>query len=204
MSNHNLIKHLILIGVLKTPRIINAFQSVDRANFVCQKDVPDAYNDYPLPIGYGQTISQPYTVAFMLELLQVEGGDKVLDVGAGSGWTTALLSCLVGEKGYVYGTELVPELLDFGRENLKANMIVNAQIIQAGRILGYPKEAPYDKILVSAAGHNLPNVLIKQMEISGRMVIPVLNAIIKADKTADGQIETSKYDGFVFVKLKQP
>jgi len=117
-NNKELIKHLIARNVLKTKAIIDAFQAVDRIDFVPLKYLDEAYGDYPLPIGYGQTISQPFTVAFMLELLQPQKGDKILDVGSGSGWTTALLAHIVQEEGSVRGIELIPELVAFGKKNL--------------------------------------------------------------------------------------
>ena len=111
MSNNNseLVRHLIEEGYLKTERIIGAFSAIDRADFVLEEYKSEVYGDYPLPISYGQTISQPATVAFMLELLQPEAGDKVMDAGSGSGWQTAILASIVGEKGSVYAVERIPE-----------------------------------------------------------------------------------------------
>ncbi|MGB9609289.1 MAG: protein-L-isoaspartate O-methyltransferase family protein, partial [Minisyncoccia bacterium] len=115
MDKNKLIDDLIKDGFLKSPRIIDAFRKVDRMNFVIDYVKNEAYRNSPLAIGFGQTISQPLTVAFMLELLDVQEGNKVLDVGSGSGWTTALLAELVGEKGKVYGIEIIPELYEFGK-----------------------------------------------------------------------------------------
>ena len=103
-------------GVLKSPLLISAFEEVDRADFVPAKLYDFAYEDHPLDIGWGQTISQPYTVSFMLELLSLEEGNIVMDVGYGSGWTTALISHAVGDRGKVYAIERVPELCDFGKK----------------------------------------------------------------------------------------
>ena len=105
-----LIKNLISSGYLKTPEIINAFYKIDRIDFVPEELKYEAHTNTPLPIGYGQTVSQPLTVAFMLELLQPKSGHKILDVGSGSGWQSVLLACLAGNKGRVIAVERIPEL----------------------------------------------------------------------------------------------
>ena len=161
-----------------------------------------AYKDYPLPIGYGQTISQPFTVTFMLELLAPQKGDKVLDVGSGSGWTTALLAVLVGEKGKVFGVEKIPELVEFGQENLAKYNFANAKIIQAGAELGLPSEAPFDRILVSAAADEIPKSLVSQLKTPGILVLPVKDTIIQIKKTATGEIFQRVFPGFAFVPLR--
>ena len=201
-SNDALIESMIERGVLKTPRVIKAFRSVDRADFVLPKYTEEAYGDYPLPIGGGGTISQPSTVAFILELLSPELGDTVLDVGSGSGWTTALLSELVGPKGAVWGVEIVPQLVKFGKENLAKYDFPHANITTADKdTLGLPKHAPYDKILVSAAAEELPEQLIEQLAAGGRLVIPIVNSIWQIDKKEDGEIKEKEFHGFVFVPL---
>ena len=118
LNKKGLIEHLKSSGVLKNSNIIEAFEKIDRADFVLEEHKLESYEDHPIPIGRGQTISQPTTVAFMLELLSVQKGDKVLDIGSGSGWTTALLSELVGSTGEVFGVERVSELVEFGSKNL--------------------------------------------------------------------------------------
>jgi protein-L-isoaspartate(D-aspartate) O-methyltransferase len=203
MIHQELIKNIIKRGYLKTPEIIKAFQQVDRRDFVLPEDEIEPYGDYPLSIGFGQTISQPSTVAFMFELLQPKEGDIVLDVGSGSAWTTALLSEIVGERGFVYGVELVPELVDFGRDNLATYGFDNTEIYQASAgILGLPEQGPYDKILVSAAGYDLPEELVEQLKVGGRMVIPVDDSILKVDKVSEDDIQEERYHGFAFVPLK--
>ncbi len=127
-SNKELVEHLIKRGVLKTPKIIEAFKKIDRKDFVKEEFLEEAYFDTPLPIGFGQTISQPYTVAFMLELLEPKEGDTVLDIGSGSGWTTALLAYIVGNKGKVIGVERIKELVEFGKKNLAKYKFKNAHI----------------------------------------------------------------------------
>lgn len=203
MSHDELVNNLIKKGYLKTPQLIAAFQGVDRKDFVLPEYSDESYGDYPLPIGDEQTISQPSTVAFMLELLQPQEGDIVLDVGSGSGWTTALLAEIVGERGFVYGVELVPELVRLGRDNLAVYGFDNAEIYQASpNILGLPDKGPFDKILVSAAGEDLPEELVEQLKAGGRMVIPVADSIIKVDKINESEINEERYPGFAFVPLK--
>ena len=209
-----LVKHLVDSGVLETSEIIAAFQKFDRADFVQKEYLDEAYEDHPLPIGHGQTISQPSTVAFMLELLQPKAGEKILDVGSGSGWTTALLAQIVGPSGKVFGVELIPALADFGRKNLEKYNFSWAEIRSAGEKVGLAEEAPFDKILVSASGEEIPQELISQLKIGppaspekrggqgGRMVIPVQNSVWKIDKLTKSEVRKEEFPGFVFVPLK--
>lgn len=201
MSQNELTNHLTDAGVLKTSRIVDAFRTIDRADFVPRKYLNEAYGDYPLPLGYGQTISQPTTVAFMLEKLQPQAGEKILDVGSGSGWTTALLAQIVGPAGKVCGVEIVPELAELGRKNL-ANYELNwAEIKLVTGELGCPPLAPFDKILVSAAAEELPDELLSQLKSGGRLVIPIQNSIWQIDKAAAGKFRQQEFPGFVFVPL---
>ena len=204
MTHKELIKHLIDSGVLKSSEIIKAFQNIDRADFVLEKDLKEAYKDNPLSIGYGQTISQPYTVAFMLELLNPKEGEKILDIGSGSGWTTALLSEITGEKGKIIGMEIIPELVEFGKLNLGKYNFTHAKILKAYKNLGFLKEAPYDKILVSATtDESSIEKLTKQLKISGVLVIPVYSSIWKVIKNSEKDWEIEKHTGFSFVPLKR-
>lgn len=157
--------------------------------------------DMPLPIGYSQTISQPTTVEMMLEWLEVQPGDKVLDVGSGSGWTTALLSVLAGPKGHVYAVERIPELVEFGRDNVERLGTRNVSFHQAGDEFGLPAESPFDRILVSASADELPNGLINQLKPGGKLVIPVQNSIFEIRKKPGGEVESTEHPGFVFVPL---
>ena len=177
----DLIDSLIKDGWLKTPAIIEAFRKIKRVDFL-PKDLEGlAELNEALPIDCGQTISQPLTVAFMLEQLQPQLGDKILDVGAGSGWTTALLAEIVGEKGKVVAIEVVPELAEFGKKNVaKYNFIEKGtvEVICADGSKGYEREAPFDKIMVSASVQKrVPKAWKEQLKIEGRIVTPMGSSI---------------------------
>ena len=200
ITYNDLINHLIMSKALYSTNIIEAFKNTDRINFVANKNIPNVYGDYPLEIGYYQTISQPSTVAMMMEMLEPKKGDKVLDIGSGSGWTTAILANIVGVSGSVIGIERVEQLVEFGNRNLKKFKFKNAKIIQAGDKLGIPNET-FDRILVSAAAENFPYELIKQLKTNGKLVIPVQNSIFEITKKEDGMIEEIEHYGFRFVPL---
>lgn len=196
-----LVRRLVRSGMLRTPRITRAFEHIDRKHFVGEWNLVDAYADKPLPIGLSQTISQPSTVAFMLELLAPERGDCVLDVGSGSCWSTALLAHIVGKSGRVVAVERVEEVLDFGADNIGRYGFLNVEFHQAARRFGYPSGGPYDKILVSAASRTLPQELVAQLKNGGSMVLPVRDAIWRVHKKGPGDVEMEKYEGFAFVPL---
>jgi protein-L-isoaspartate(D-aspartate) O-methyltransferase len=182
-------------------RIDKAFNSVNRADFIPENFKKFASLNTSLPIGYGQTISQPYVVASMLNWLDPQPGDKVLDVGSGSGWTTALLSHLVGNKGRVEAIELIPELLEFGKNNVRKTGIKNARFHLAGKALGWPDHAPYDAILVSATTKELPQELVDQLKVGGKLVIPVAYDILEITKESTTEVSILKHPGFIFVPL---
>jgi len=189
--------------VLKSSEIETAFCDINRADFVRPDYRVEAYEDYPLPIGEEQTISQPTTVAYMLELLELEPGQRVLDVGCGSGWTTALLAYLVGEKGGVIGVELREELAEFGGENLAKYDLPQASIRQGNALTDRQPEEPFDRILVSAGAEGeIPEKLLEQLVIGGIIVAPVNNALIKITKKSENDLEEEALSGFRFVPLE--
>lgn len=204
-----LINSLIQSGYLKTPEIIKAFKKINRKDFLLPGHRNEAEINEALPIGHGQTISQPATVAFMLELLQPKIGDKILDVGSGSGWTTALLAEIVGDQGKVHGIERILEIKNFGEQNLsKYNFIKTgrAEIIYGNGCTGLPEYVPFDKILVSAAAIEAPPELLAQLKIGGRMVIPIgkqyeSQEIVLYTKTSKNKFKIEHFPGFVFVPL---
>lgn len=189
--------------VLQTPRFIEAFKSVDRADFMQPGYKVEAYEDYAVPIGEDQTISQPTTVAYMLELLDAQEGDNVLDVGCGSGWTTALLAEIVGEEGRVVGVELRESLANFGQKNLAKYEYENAAIRQLDAAHETAEEAPFDRILVSAAAEEVPDILLGQLKNDGTLVMPVGESIVKIVKKKGQESEMSEHPGFRFVNFEQ-
>ncbi|GGE60813.1 fibrillarin-like rRNA methylase [Streptosporangium jomthongense] len=198
-SHKELCRYLQQRGVLKSPLLIESFNFVDRRDFVAPNLQNEAYEDHPLAIGAGQTISQPYTVAFMLELLELDESDRILDIGCGSGWSTALLAH-AARSGSVTGVERIPELLDFARNNLGKYNFDNIKLQIAGEALGIPGQV-FDKILVSAAAEELPSELLAQLNPGGIMVIPVQNNMIVVYKREDGSVEQDTFPGFRFVPL---
>jgi len=198
-----LVDQLIDKKVLKTPRIVEAFKVVHRKFFLLEQIAESVGLDVPLPIGGGQTNSQPYTVAFMLELLSPKQGQKVLDIGFGSGWTSALLAHIVGRKGKVYAFEVVRELYEFGKKNIEKLGFIRQERVKVfckNAATGAPEFAPFDRILVSAAAQNLPRQWVLQLATNGRLVAPVRHSIWLIEKHKD-KIKRKEYPGFSFVPL---
>ncbi len=200
-----MINSLIKDGYLKTPEIIEAFKEIDRKDFTLEEYKNEAYVNAPLPIGFGQTISQPLTVAFMLELLEPKAGEKILDVGAGSGWVCAILARIVGEKGKIISIERIPELKEMAERNIaKYNFLKKGIVILilGDGSKGYKKEAFYDKIIAGAAAYDdIPFEWKKQLKIGGRITAPVKNSIVVIDKTGKNEYTKKEYFGFSFVPL---
>ncbi len=207
----SLIDDLIEEGWLKTPRIIAAFKKIKRKDFLPEGKKELAEIDEALSIGHGQTISQPLVVAFMIELLTPEEGEKILDVGTGSGWTSALLSELVGEKGKIIAMEIVPELKEFGERNVSKYSFIEKGVVEfvcADGSKGYPDISSrpelregFDKILCSATAEELPENWKKQLKIGGKIVTPIGSSIWLFIKKSDSQFESKEYPGFAFVPL---
>ncbi len=203
----DLINRLIETGWLKTPIIINAFREIKRKDFLPENLKKFSSLNEALSIGFGQTISQPLVVAFMLEKLQPKQGEKVLDIGSGSGYTTALLANIVGNRGRVVSVELIQKLKDFQEKNLlKYNFIKKGRIklICADGSKGYKKEAPFDKILVSASvKKEIPKAWKDQLKAGGRIVSSVRQSIWVLEKQSNKEFKKNEYPGFVFVPLVQ-
>jgi len=213
----NLIDQLIEEKYLKSPLIIEAFKKIKRADFVPDEIIEERGEEFveeynaPLEIGSGQTISQPLTVAFMLELLQPREGDKVLDIGSGSGWQTALLCQIVGKGGSVYAIERIRELKEFGEKNVRKYGFNNVEFITGDGSLGLRDKAPFSRIIAAASGNEVPRAWKEQLEVEGRLVTPVENSIWLLVKKAPtqgrgpersrGKFEEKEYPGFSFVPL---
>lgn len=204
MTNDELIEELIRDGYLKTPALIEAFKTIDRGMFVPEAERASAYENRPLPLEGGQTISQPLTVAFMLELLAPKRGEKILEIGAGSGWQTALLAHLVGEGGSVMALERIAALKEFAAANVERFEFEGKgviHIVHADGSKGYLPEAPYDKIIAAASADRIPEAWKEELKMGGRIVAPVGEAIVALEKTAPEEFEERQFHGFRFVPL---
>ncbi len=155
---------------IRDQRVLRAMEAVPRHLFVRPEDQEWAYADGPLPIGYGQTISQPYIVARMTELLGLKGDEKVLEIGTGSGYQAAILAHLARE---VHTVERIPELVEMARQRLAKLGLTNVHVHHGDGTLGWPEAAPYDAILVTAAAPKVPEPLLEQLAEGGRLVAPV-------------------------------
>jgi protein-L-isoaspartate(D-aspartate) O-methyltransferase len=183
-------------------RVAEAFRACPREEFLPRGERKRASYDGPIPIGFGQTNSQPRTVEAMLRLLDVHEGHRVLDVGSGSGWTTALLAHLTGATGRVLGVELEPALVELGTENLDAQDLPWAAIHTAIQgVLGLPSAAPYHRILVSAMPGELPDDLVAQLHTGGVMVIPVAGTMLRV-ATSMRDTQVTRHGSYRFVPLR--
>ncbi len=202
-SNQELVNFLVYEGELNSQSLKTALLKIDRRFFVSPKLQNEAYENYPLPIGEWQTISQPSTVVFMLEKLQPQLGQNILEVGSGCGWVSALLAFIVGNKGRVTGIDIIPELVELARDNTKRFNFNNLEFIAGDGSKGFIKLAPYERIIVSAGAKTIPQALIEQLKDGGRMVIPVgdyLQDMMVVEKKGKW-IKKVAYPGFVFVPL---
>ncbi len=187
---------------LRDSNITNALTAMPRKLFVGQDQADSADLDRPLAIGYGQTISQPTTVKRMLKWLGPKPGDRILDIGSGSGWTTALLSYLVGPDGHVDAVEVIPQLVEFGRANCeRAGAKDNVRFHEAGTEVGLPKKPAYDRILVSAGADEMPTRLFEQIKTGGKIVIPLKSSILEISNLGADEFDTTEHPGYVFVPL---
>lgn len=198
-----LLSKLIGEGHLRTDKIIEAFREVPRERFVQASDRGFAYADYPLQIGHGQTISAPHMVAIMTELLRPAKRDRVLEIGAGSGYQAAILSKLVR---LVYTTEVVPDLAALARQNLAGSGFTNVQVMIADGSKGYQPAAPYDKVIVTCATPEIFQPWIEQVKEGGVILAPVggfyHQDLILARKTK-GSLQQERHGGCIFVPLRQ-
>lgn len=185
------------------PDILDAFRAVPRDQFVDRQYAAQAYEDHPLPIEAGQTISQPYIVALMIQAAAIKSGEKVLEVGSGSGYAAAVVSRIAA---HVIGVERRHELVEVARERLQRLGYANVQIVEGDGTKGWPAEAPYDVILAAASGSHVPKSLIDQLAPGGRLVMPVgepgwVQKLVRVTKGNEGSLQQSDLGSVRFVPL---
>lgn len=199
-----MVVELVKQGYLRTEKVIKAFSDTPRHLFLRRQDLGFAYSDHPVSIPGGQTISAPHMVSIMTELLEASASDKVLEIGAGSGYQAAVLSKLVGK---IYSVETDSELVGFARANLKEAGVRNVEVIKGDGSRGYEREKPYDKIIVTCATPEIFDSWIKQLKTNGILLAPVggsgfYQELIRIRKTKKG-IETTSHGGCAFVPLRR-
>ena len=197
-----------LRGIVKDKAVLEAFKAVSRRHFVLPHLKEEAYLDIPLPIGHGQTISQPTTIALMTQALELRQGMKVLEVGAGSGYQAAIIAKVIGNGGKVYALEIVPQLANLARKNLRKTRIKNVEVICTDGSKGYSKEAPYDRIIITAAAPETPKHLLPQLKKGGILIVPIgplygqeMIKIRKLDREGK-KLKIENLGDFIFVPLK--
>jgi protein-L-isoaspartate(D-aspartate) O-methyltransferase len=189
---------------LKSRNVEEALRKCRREFFVPDEVKHMAYRDFPISIGFNQTISQPSTVVAMTEALEVKPGEKILEVGTGSGWQAAVLSYLVGEKGHVYTIEILEDLAEFARGNLNKVGIKNVEVFVGDGSLGMKKNAPFDKIIVTAACPDVPKPLLEQLKVGGIMVLPIGNLYLQemfVVRKLKDNVDKKSIGSFMFVPL---
>jgi len=205
-EREELVNRLVEWGYLSKRDVIDAFKKVPRHEFIPENIRDYAYSDQPLSIGQGQTISAPSMIAIMLESLDLKVGQKVLEVGTGSGYNAALIAEIVGRKGKVFSIERINELAEFGRANLERTGYGWVHVVVGDGTCGYEKEAPWNRILVTACTPNLPEPLLKQLKVRGKLGAPVgqhymFQTWVVAEKGGKGEIKIEERGGCSFVPL---
>ncbi len=200
-----MVERLVRSRYIRDPRVQEAFRAVPREAFVLPEDRDDAYADVPLPIGLGQTISAPSMIAIMLEEARLRPGERVLEIGTGSGYHAALLAFLVGPSNVVT-VERLPGLAEWGRSNLVATGFVEVTVVTGDGSLGYPERAPYDCILATAGAPRIPDAWPPQLRPGGRIVAPVGGSrhgqvLLVASRQADGTLRIREGTPCAFVPL---
>lgn len=204
-ANQKLVDMLVEHRVLSTERIIDAFRRVPRHLFVAEGSLELAYLDIALPTMLGSTISQPTTVAMMLELLGPVPGDRVLEIGTGSGWEAALLGHCVGKNGKVVSLDIKGELVEFAKQNLKKVGADNVEAINIDAADGYPKGAPYDKIIYAVAVLEVPETVRKQVRVGGTILAPIgrqIQALTVIKRLEKDKFAEQTIDYFQFVPMQ--
>jgi protein-L-isoaspartate(D-aspartate) O-methyltransferase len=194
-----------LEGIIVDEKVLEAMLRVPRHKFIPEYEQRAAYTDRPLEIGYGQTISAPHMVAIMCEILELSEGDKVLEIGAGSGYNAAVMAELVGKNGHIYTVERIEPLANFARKNLEETGYENVTVLLENGSMGYPEYAPYDRIVVTCAAPYIPGPLLEQLKPGGIMVIPVGESysqeLFRVKKDTKGDTHKKRKGGVIFVPL---
>ena len=184
---------------------LKAFREIKREEFIPKELKSQAYDDMPLPLFRGKTISQPTTIMLMTSSLELKKGDKVFEVGTGSGYQTAIVANIVGPKGKVVSTEILPELVSFANQNLNKAGIKNVLVLEEDGSKGYLEEAPYDKVIITAACKEFPKPLLDQLKSEGIIIGPVGDAneqeMVKGIKGKDGKFNLEFLGQFLFSPL---
>jgi protein-L-isoaspartate(D-aspartate) O-methyltransferase len=202
-ARHRMVESQIVSRGVRDPAVLDAMLSVPREAFVIPEYADAAYEDRPLPIGEDQTISQPYIVAWMTEALRLSASDRVLEIGTGSGYAAAILSCIVAQ---VYTVERIEKLTTCARQRLQSLGYLNVHVQYANGTLGWPEHAPYDGIVVTASGPHVPEALKTQLGIGGRLVMPVgshpsYQQLIRLTRKDDVTYQQEDLGGVAFVPL---
>lgn len=198
-----MVDYQIISRGIDDPLVVEAMRRVHREAFVPDSLRDAAYEDGPLPIGAGQTISQPYIVALMTDALELRGGERVLDIGTGSGYAAAVLACIAAE---VFSIERIPELAERARKNLVAEGFDNVRVRCGDGTIGWPEEAPFDGITVAAGAPAVPDALKHQLAVGGHLVIPVgsehiSQSLMRITRVAPDEFRTENLGGVRFVPL---
>lgn len=190
-------------GYIKSKNVELAFLKTPRENFINEMYLNSAYADNPLDIGYGQTISAPHMVAIICEKLNLKKGQKILEIGSGSGYHAAIISNIIGKTGILFSIERIPSLADFAKSNLKKSKIENVEIIIGDGSFGFSKEAPFDRIYLTCATPRFPQNLIKQLKDPGKLIAPVGNVfcILKSLEKINGKEIIESHGGCAFVPM---
>lgn len=199
----SMVDYQLVARGIESPQVLEAMGRVAREQFVPERMRDSAYEDGPLPIGAGQTISQPYIVALMTEALDLQGGERVLDIGTGSGYAAAVLGCIAGE---VFSIERVPELADRAAATLASQGFGNVEVRCGDGTMGWPEHQPYDGIIVAAGAPAVPDSLKHQLVVGGHLVIPIgsehgAQSLMRITRVAEDEFRTEDLGGVRFVPL---
>lgn len=205
-ERQKLVKQLLSHGHIKSDNVKNAMEKVPREEFLPVEQKPHAYSDRPLPIGEGQTISAPHMVAIICEVLSLNEGMNVLEIGTGFGYNAAVVAEIIGETGKLYSIERVESLHNIAKETLKRTGYYNVNLVLGDGTLGIPEAAPFDRIYLTAAAPYIPEPLKNQLVVGGKILAPVgdidlYQELILMEKISDNEFKTSNLGGVAFVPL---